>query len=293
MKPIRTLFALMMIMLLAVSTTFAAEAGKIDWNDSYITVTGYGAPPAHSMNMAQARMMARRAAIVDGYRQMAEIVNGVQVDGDTTVRDMAVESDVIRTKVSGLVRSARVVAERQVEGGYEVTMTVPLFGVTGSVASTVLPQNDVKEAFPEPSCGKSTTEIPVTSQPTTGSSAAEPRGKADFTIQKEGVYTGVIIDCRGLGLKPAMSPVIKNANLESIYGYKNLDYDYVVSHGMAGYAHDMSKTSRAGSNPLIVKAQSMVGQGVNPVLSMRDADKVLLENQATHFLDKTNVVFLY
>lgn len=292
MKPIRTLFALMMIMLLAVSTTFAAES-KIDWSDNYITVTGYGAPPAHSVNMAQARMMARRAAIVDGYRQMAEIVNGVQVDGDTTVRDMAVESDVIRTKVSGLVRSARVVAERQVEGGYEVTMTVPLFGVTGSVASTVLPQNDVKEAFPEPSYGKSTTEIPVTDQPTTGSSAAEPRGKADFTIQKEGIYTGVIIDCRGLGLKPAMSPVIKNANYESIYGYKNLDYDYVVSHGMAGYAHDMSRATRAGSKPLIVKAQSMVGQGVNPVLSMRDADKVLLENQATHFLDKTNVVFLY
>ena len=85
----------------------------------------------------------------------------------------------------------------------------------------------------------------------------------------------------------------ENANLESIYGYKNLDYDYVVSHGMAGYAHDMSKATRAGSKPLIVKAQSMVGQGVNPVLSMRDADKVLLENQATHFLDKTNVVFLY
>jgi hypothetical protein len=172
-------------------------------------------------------------------------------------------------------------------------MTVPLFGVTGSVASSVLPQNEVKESFPEPSYGKSTTEIPVTSQPTTGSSAAEPRGKADFSIQKEGIYTGVIIDCRGLGLKPAMSPVIKNANLESIYGYKNLDYDYVVSHGMAGYARDMSKASRAGSKPLIVKAQRMIGLGVNPVLSMKDADKVLLENQATHFLDQTNVVFLY
>lgn len=282
----------MAILTLIVSTAFAAES-KIDWSDNYITVTGYGAPPTHSVNAAQARMMARRAAIVDGYRQMAEIVNGVQVDSETTVRDMAVENDLIKTKVSGVIRSARIVSEQQVNGGYEVTMTVPLFGVTGSVASSVLPQNEVKESFPEPSYGKSTTEIPVTDQPTTGSSAAEPRGKADFSIQKEGIYTGVIIDCRGLGLKPAMSPVIKNANLESIYGYKNLDYDYVVSHGMAGYARDMSKTSRAGSKPLIVKAQRMIGLGVNPVLSMKDADKILLENQATHFLDQTNVVFLY
>lgn len=292
MKPMKIFISLMAIMALIISTAFAAES-KIDWSDNYITVTGYGAPPTHSVNAAQARMMARRAAIVDGYRQMAEIVNGVQVDSETTVHDMAVENDLIKTKVSGVIRSAHIVSEQQVNGGYEVTMTVPLFGVTGSVASSVLPQNEAKESFPEPSYGKSTTEIPVTSQPTTGSSAAEPRGKADFAIQKEGIYTGVIIDCRGLGLKPAMSPVIKNANLESIYGYKNLDYDYVVSHGMAGYARDMSKASRAGSKPLIVKAQRMIGLGVNPVLSMKDADKVLLENQATHFLDQTNVVFLY
>jgi len=29
------------------------------------------------------------------------------------------------------------------------------------------------------------------------------------------------------------------------------------------------------------------------VISNHDADKVLVENQATHFLDNTNVVFLY
>lgn len=297
MKPMKVLLSLVTLLMLIAGTTFAAES-RIDWSDNYITVTGGGVAPAHARNMAQARMMARRAAIVDAYRQMAEIVNGVQVDGETTVRDLATESDIVKTKVSGIVRGARVVSERQINGGYEVTMSVPLFGITDSVATAVLPQNNVKESFPEPSIadynsGKSVTEIPVTDQPTTGSSAADPRGKADFSIQKEGIYTGVIIDCRGLGLKPAMSPVIKNANLESIYGYKNLDYDYVVSHGMAGYARDMSKATRAGSKPLIVKAQSMVGQGVNPVLSMKDADKVLLENQATHFLDKTNVVFLY
>lgn len=297
MKPMKILFSLVITLMLIAGTTFAAES-RIDWSDNYITVTGGGVAPAHARNMAQARRMARRAAIVDAYRQMAEIVNGVQVDGETTVKDLATESDIIKTKVSGIVRGARVVSERQINGGYEVTMSVPLFGITGSVATAVLPQNDVKESFPEPSYtdysdGKSVTEIPVTDQPTTGSSAAEPRGKSTFSIQKEGIYTGVIIDCHGLGLKPAMSPVIKNANLESIYGYKNLDYDYVVSHGMAGYARDMSKATRAGNNPLIVKAQKMVGMGVNPVLSMKDADKVLLENQATHFLDKTNVVFLY
>ena len=90
-----------------------------------------------------------------------------------------------------------------------------------------------------------------------------------------------------------MSPVIKNANLESIYGYKNLDYNKVVLNGMAGYANSYQEASRAGNHPLIIKAIQLLGRGVNPVVSAEDADKILLENQATHFLDNTNVVFMY
>ena len=51
-----------------------------------------------------------------------------------------------------------------------------------------------------------------------------------------------------------MSPVIKNANGEPIYGYKNLDSATVIANGMASYTTDLSKASRAGSNPLVVKA---------------------------------------
>ena len=88
-----------------------------------------------------------------------------------------------------------------------------------------------------------------------------------------------------------MSPVIKNASGQAIYGYKNLDYDKVVSGGMAGYTTDPAKATRAGSNPLYVKAVS-VDKNANPVLSVADANRVLIENGATGFLDATNVVFV-
>ena len=272
---------------LMISTAFAAT----DYNQgSYIEVTGFGTAPAVSANASQARMMARRAAVVDAYRNAAEEIQGVQVDAETTVEMMATTNDTIKTKVSGLVRNATIVSEKVVEGnGYEVTMRIPMFGVS-SVASAVIPQETVKEAFPEPSVA---TSSPSAINGNSESSAAEPRGAASFNIQKEGNYTGLIIDCHGLGLKPAMSPVIKNANLESIYGYKNLDYNKVVSNGMAGYANSYQEASRAGNHPLIVKAIQLLGRGVNPVVSMEDADKILLENQVTHFLDNTNVVFMY
>jgi hypothetical protein len=54
----------------------------------------------------------------------------------------------------------------------------------------------------------------------------------------------------------------------------------------------MSEAGRAGRNPLIVRALDVENHGGTPVLSVADANRVLIENGATHFLDDTNVVFL-
>lgn len=121
--------------------------------------------------------------------------------------------------------------------------------------------------------------------PTTPPAEIVPTGTA------VGGYTGVIIDCTGLGLRPVMSPVIKAENGRPIYGYKNLDSDKVVQNGMASYARSEADTTRAGANPLRLRAVS-VDSSANPVLSAKDANRLLLENSASGFLDATNVVFL-
>ena len=62
---------------------------------------------------------------------------------------------------------------------------------------------------------------------------------------------------------------------------------------MAAYAKSMSEpqvTSRAGNNPLKFKAVAV--HGSNPVLSVADANAVLLANQTSHFLDNCAVVFI-
>ena len=270
------LLGLFMAMMLVTSVpALAAELG-VDWDSRVITVTGMGAAPPNAMNPAQANMLARRAAVVDGYRQLAESVKGVNVDAETTVENMMVTSDVIHTKISALIQGARIVAERAVPGGYEVTMQMNMFGGSESLASAVMPPTgQAPEAFPSPAA------------PVTGSSAAAaPAGNA------EGVYTGLVVDCRGLGLKPVMSPVIKNDQGLPIYGFKNLDYDKVITYGMAGYTKDPNNVTRAGTHPLVVKAVSLENHNGYPVISTADANKALIENGATHFLDATCVVFI-
>lgn len=302
----------MTLMVVSAASAFAAGTG-MDWSgDSKITVQGTGVAPTYAVNAVQARMLARRAAVVDAYRQLAEMVKGVNVDSETTVENMMVTSDVTKTKVTALIQGARVVSEQAIDGGgYAVTMEMSVFGASNSLATAVLPTNTVPTSFPAPDAsvpastpssvqvnvqvtpGTTTQQTPATTLPSVtvpshqgSSAAAAPAGQAI------GGYTGLIVDCRGLGLKPVMSPVIKNANGEPIYGYKNLDSATVIANGMASYTTDISKATRAGSNPLVVNAVGLDNHNGNPILSVADANRVLIENGATGFLDRTNVVFV-
>ena len=291
------LTAMIAVLMLSSLSVFAAEG--VDWGNSTITVTGSGIAPANARSAAQARMMARRAAVVDAYRQLAEAIKGVNVDSETTVQNMMVVDDTTKTKVSAFIQGAKILSEQvTADGGYEVTMTVSMFGVSNSLASAVMPKPAAVEAFPQPVAAvapsvqvtvtvNTQSAVPTASVPATGpSAAAAPAGKAI------GGYTGLIVDCSGLGLKPVMSPVIKNASGQPIYGYKNLDYDRVVSNGMAGYTSDVHNAVRAGTNPLVVRAIGLDNHNGNPILATADANRVLIENGATGFLDRTAVVFI-
>ena len=320
----RLLVWMTMAVLLLLPGSLAKAAG-VDWSGAKITVQGMGVAPARAVNLAQARMMARRSAVVDGYRQLAEAINGVNVDAETTVENMMVSSDVVKTRVSATIRGARVVAESVTpDGGYQVTMEVSLFGVSNSVAQAVMPKPAAVEAFPKPVAAVAPAAPSVTVNVNVDAKVAPalpvkpaapvvappanpappvpaiPTAPAVPAVQQPAVsnteaiggFTGLVVDCRGLGLKPVMSPVIKNAEGQAIYGYKNLDYDKVIAEGMAAYTNNPEKISRAGGNPLVVKAVSLDNHNGNPVLSVADANRVLLENGKSGFLDNLKVVFL-
>lgn len=115
----------------------------------------------------------------------------------------------------------------------------------------------------------------------------------EYASTAQGNYTGLVIDCRGLGLQTAMSPVIKNINGTKIYGHKNLNYDKIISEGMVDYSGDPANVSRAGSNPLIIKAVALEDFNSNPVVSISDSNLIIIENHVTKFLQELKVVFLF
>lgn len=284
------LLALLMLSSLFFGMTGAlAATSNTDWADGTITMEGYGAAPDNARSAGQARIMARRAAVVDAYRNLGEYVEGVRIDSETTVQNMVVSDDRIRSRVSAVIKGAKVVSEQaNADGSYTVVVRIPTYGKSDSLASAVLPSWNTVESFPTtyPSVYPSTP-----SDDWQGSSAAPAPTYSNNKAR--GNYTGLIVDCRGLGLQSVMSPTIRNSKNEPIYGYKNLDYNKVVEKGMAGYSKDgYSNLGRAGSRPLTVKAVRLDGHNSNPVLSLEDANRVLIENQASGFLNDCAVVFI-
>lgn len=94
--------------------------------DLRISVLGQGVSPMHTASPAQAFALAKRAAIADAYRLIAEKVAGVRVDGQDVIKNMMVQRSSIRTAVNAMVQNANVVETTFKDGLCEVEMEVVL-----------------------------------------------------------------------------------------------------------------------------------------------------------------------
>lgn len=101
--------------------SFLSEA-----HDVHINVYGQGVAPMTTTSPAQAYALAKRAAIADAYRLIAEKVKGVRVEGQDTVKNMIVKSSMVRTNVDAMVRRANIVETTFKDGLCEVEMEIVL-----------------------------------------------------------------------------------------------------------------------------------------------------------------------
>ena len=113
--------AAMVVMSAASAFAMGNGTGEIDYEKGVVRAVGMGVMPPQAVNLAQGKILARRAAIVDGWRQLAETVKGVQIDSDTTVEMNMTTSDVVKAHMSATIKGARVVSESfDKDGGADV-----------------------------------------------------------------------------------------------------------------------------------------------------------------------------
>ena len=131
MKFLKKLSAgLVAVLMLAMATVALAANDAIDWNRGVVRATGIGAGKANVPKSSGVyRAQAKRAAMMDAQRNLAENVKGVHVTADSTMEDLSLQSDVVRTRVDAIIKGMNEVSSQYYEDGTcEVVLEMPLFG---------------------------------------------------------------------------------------------------------------------------------------------------------------------
>ena len=315
----------------AAQTASSADAvehvgqGMINWTVGEVYASGIGAPPANAVNPAQARAMAERAAMVVALRNLLEIVKGVQVDSETVIENFMTRSDVIRTQVSGIIRGAMPVKKQYLsDGSVEITVGMKMkgaflnvivpenFGTRDIVAqpairpsppvpaparlsppvSPTVPDRRTEPARPEPPPPTPSPIMPE--KPVTPPSTAADSSTTQF---RGGKATGVVIDGRGLGLRPALLPKIVDPQGGEIYVGQVVTRTNAVEQGVAGYAKDVNAAAnnfRVTDNPAVMKGLQATGTTkTDVVLSDVDAERLRQLSKQGDFLQYCRVIIVY
>ena len=238
----------------------SVQAESCWWNDSRITAQGVGVMPESKKNSSSIQKKLKTEAIAEANEKLKKGILGIRIANDVVIdEDMA---------SSAVALSAVIDEQTDANGGVIITVGVPVYGKS-SLAEIVF-------------------------KPTTKKPFLSPSNENGYA---QGHYTSLVIDCTEWEdvhkefLNPVMMPTIKDDSGKIIYDYRYLDYDIAIQRGIVKYAADALHAD-VGSNPLIIKVVSLGNELEDPVISSIDADKILVENGATNFLDNAAVVIV-
>ena len=255
--------------------TQMGESACVDWDRGVVMAEGLGAPASSAKNTAQKNTTALRAAKLDAARNMLEMIKGINLSSSTTMRDAMIQNDTIRTQVQGRLFGLRPSGK-------------PRYFSDGSVS--ILMEASLRQTIPDEALTSSTGEaLREISGPSSGSSGSA-------RLDPGRVYTGLIIDARGSGAQPAMSPKIYDEEGNELYGSAYVDQEFVQKHGMAGYVRDLDQAlanDRVQGTPAVLKALSSSGANqTDLILSKSDADQLRGLADHLNFLREARVVIV-
>lgn len=95
-------------------------------NEKSFVVYGEGIAPQNTVSPAQAIVLAKRAAITDGYRQLGEKLYGVKINSSETVKDAMLRDSRVTAQVNALIKDATVTDATFKDGMYSVRMEVTM-----------------------------------------------------------------------------------------------------------------------------------------------------------------------
>ena len=251
--------------------------GRVDWTAGTLTVTGESASGKEG-SPAQQRLTGFRDARTAALSGLLEVVAGVRIDGRTTVRGAMAGDDSVRHRVRELALNARVVpgSRREEDDLCRIDVRLPLLG---DLSRAVLPP-----------ASDGLVSLPPTDLPERDSLIVFLPGA---------LYTGLVVDARGTGLRASLSPRIVDPRGRVIYAAGHVDRRLAVRAGLAGWERDLrrailgERVRGEPAHPFLVEVTRVSGPyRTDAVIGAEDGVRLRMADLHGDFLARGRVVFV-
>jgi hypothetical protein len=252
-----------------VSCTTPNDRACIDWNRQVAIAVGMGVPASFATTAGQKNVTALRAARLDAARNLLELIRGVNITSDSSLQQAMVTSDQVRTSIEGALNGIREVGN-------------PKYFSDGSIQVRL--EASLRQVIP-PEVYLGPQEVSAPSAPS-----------APSNVSGGSVYTGLIVDGRGTGVTPAMSPKVYDPEGKEVYGSAFVSREFAIAQGIVGYVKSVDQaraSDRVKGNPALVKAVSAKGPSkADLVLSKEDAETLRTLSQQQTFMREARVMIV-
>lgn len=240
------------------------STGSINWTSGSVTATGIG-------------------SIDSAIRNVLKTAFQVRINADSRIGDLTRPKVNLQIEVEEMASAAEIIGQKTLpDGRTEVTVKMELLG---GFAQLLLP-TDIKQV--------------ESIKPLSQSQDMAAQGFAASVGHRFGAdpdtYTGLIVDARGIGAKPAMVPVLLDENGKEVYSSAFVSREYAVQQGVCQYMRilgDSANLARVAPKPLWVKGlRTRTAASCDIVISNADASRLRGTSSHLSFLKQCRVIIL-
>ena len=244
------------------------EAGTVNWTTGMITASGKASPADQS---PESKEWVTLSAKAEAVKNILATLKQIKINNELTVNDYASQSTVILAGLEKTARDAGVSKQVYTSAlAAEITLETSMFG---GFLQLVLPE-EIRQI------PKINPEINPKIVPGIGKS----------------LYSGLVIDARGLGIEPVLDPVIVSEQGHEIYSSVFISREFAVQSGICKYVCNLDQAlqdKRIGDNPMVLKGLRKEGSK-NATLVISMSDYLVLEKTTERhtFLNECRVIIV-
>jgi len=260
------------VLIISSAVGYSSNSGAIDWLNGKINSTGssnmaideYGYPidveTNQVLSISEARNISYERSKGKALANAINVINTIQVDSEKKISDLIKSDPVVRKNIYEVLEKNS--TYRDVTSNY-LASSCKFEIKTGHLIEAI------NYSFPKDN-------FPI-----------------QDNIEISTLYSSIIIDVRGLSIKPMLIPAIINESGLEVYNKNFINPDDAIKHNVVSYVYtekDAIKHKKAGKNPLFcVALKNMNG---NPVISDSDIKKMFSHKKNIEYLKKCRVIFI-